>query len=710
MKRLINLRISLVCAISFVLGIFAFYEVLFADIWFDIAAVALLTVLFVTFVCKRTKYMYVVLLALIFLLLGFGRSCLGYASMSQNEVCGKQTVISGRVTDLGLNGSNSYVLYLDDCTDGQGNRYGGTVRVVYPTDELPQTGDIVTFDGVLYSVYPLQSDVDSFSIRNNVRYELKNATLVDVGSGGLKFDEIVRKYIYGITTDYMPDNSGVMYALLTGDRSALDGEEEWAFNRAGVAHLLAVSGLHVGFVAAVVCFILRRFKLHPAVECAIVVAPLLFYAYVCNFTPSVMRAVVMLVCSYLSRILFSRYDMLTSIAWAALVTLCICPFYLFDVGFQLSFLSVYGIATVYAALNRSLRRKNVNKHLARFIEAVGVSSVCALATFFAMAAHGMEISLFGPIFNLIAIPLVSVAFVLGLFGMIPWVFHYLTVAADALLQFVKFCATNISQLSFATVSVAALSLAVIVACVIMFGIGGYIYLSKRGKRIFYPICSILLILCFVFAAVPVKTGSVCYVCQTESESIVVAISESETALVGDFADFGATSDAVEFVSQHRHGKITLYIAHYSDALLQSIMLIDNKLTIDKIYLMGTDANVQVDEYIADKGIVAVRQYPNMQVGSGVKVRSLHDAGLVGAVVDCDEIRICIAYGERGVQRVTDFGLGADVYVLPAAIRLDDAEMTTLTPLQSDLPHNYGANKYGNFTIRRNSAKILLCFR
>ncbi len=712
MKRLINLRLSLVCAICFVLGIFAFYELLFADFWVGVAIAVVLTVSIIVFACKRNKYLYVCLLALVFLLLGFGRSYLCYDNINGNEVCERSVVLYGRVTDLGRNGNENGVVYLDGCTDGEGAKYDGVVRVRCPADESLDTGDYVSFNGVLSSVYPVKNSVDSYCIRNNVRYELRDAALIERASGALKTDEKIRRYIYEVTQNYMPDNGGVMYALLTGDRSALSEGVEFSFARAGILHLLAVSGLHVGFVAAAVCFALRRFKLHPAVECAIVLVPLVFYAYVCNFSPSVLRAIIMLACSYVARMLYSRYDMLTSIAWAAVATLCICPFYLFDAGFQLSFLSVYGIATVYAAVHRRLVRTKLNKCLIGLVDTVCVSLACVASTSFVMATNGMEIALFGFAVNIVAVPLVSVAFALGVFGMIPWVFHYLTVAADAVLQFVVRCSQAVAQLSFAAVSISALSVSVVVACIIMYAVGGFVDLNKLGKRIFYPISAFLLVLCFVFAVVPTQRGGKSFVCQTDSDSIVVAVSSSgEAAMVGDFADYYATLDAVRFLSEQRYDGVTLYIARYSDALPASIRLVFDELRVDKVYLMGTDSNLGVDEYFSDNGTIPVRQYPNAQTGDKVKVRSLCDAGLIGAVVDCDGIRICVAYGERGARQIYELGFGADLYLLPAAETCySDAGATTLTAYQSDLPHNYGANKYGNFTIRQKSGNIILSFR
>lgn len=712
MKMLINVRAALVIAVAFILGIFAFYESLFGDVYFGLA-VALFLVALCLFFVFRGRFWKFTLVTLIFAILGFGLTWLSYAQISSNEMNEQAVTLSGRVADLGRNG-DSYTFYLEDCVDASGKSISGRVRFGYSDENTEiRTGDLLTISGTISSTYPIKSEVETYYIRNSIRYELSDVELVSIETGELKLDEKIRKYIYDVTQDYMGENGSIVYALLTGDRNAMSESSEWAFSRAGIVHLLAVSGLHVGFIVTVFCFALRRLRLHPLVEGAIVVVPLLFYAYICGFSPSVMRAVVMVVCSYIARAVLGRYDMLTSISLAALVILFVKPFYLFDVGFQLSFLSVFGIATVYISVDIQLQKRKINRVLRSVINAFLLSLSCTVATLCTVALHYGEVPVFGVIVNLVAIPLMSVVFVLGFIGLIPSVFHYVLVVDDFLLKILVRLAEAVAQLSFATVSVYVVGLSTLITVVLLFVVGGYVNLSKLGKRIFYPVFCLLLVLSFVFAVIPKKASNQAYVFVTDDGATVAAISDSrEAVIVGDFADYAAIYKAVDYLRKFRLDSCNLYISQYSSIRNEAVELAVGSLPVDTVYVLDAQDNDSVTDYLQARGIDVVYQFPNSTTGSSVRVRSIYDAELRAVTVNVGNMNICAAYGsESQVTNLLDFNLNADIYILPTAVRAySDAKLPFITYYQSNMIYNYGANKYGNFTIKQKDDRILLNFR
>ncbi len=711
MKRIINVRVTLLAALSFVAGIFAFYELLFGDFYFGLVVAALLVAAIIFGAVKRNRLWKFAVVALVFAVAGFGRCLLYCDTVNSRSVHGESVVLTGRVCDLGRNGEdNGSVYYLEDCTDGD-VRYGGRIRVSLVSASL-DVGDVVTVEGTLESVYPVRQEVDSYAVKHNIRYELNGAQITERWSGSLGTDEKIRKYIYDVTQQYMPGNGGTMYALLTGDRNAMDGEVQWAFGRAGIVHLLAVSGLHVGFISAILCFALRRLHLRPWAECILVTVPLLFYAYICAFAPSVMRAIAMLVCSYAARMLLSRYDMLSSLSCAALLTLLVCPMYLFDVGFQLSFLSVFGIAALYLPIDRYLKRKNTSKHWRRLIDSAVISLCCIFATLFALLAKGGDIALFGVIVNVIAIPVVSVAFALGLIGLLPLV-HLLLFVADALLQAVVRISELIADVSFAAFRFKALYLTVIFAVVLMFALGGFINLGKKGKRFFYPICCFLIVASVVFAYIPKKSGNKAFVAQTAEDSVVAALDvNGNAAIVADFADYVPVRQALSYLDKYRVRRLDIYVARCSRTDTDALAAALDGFDVDTVYFLGTDANAEVTAMLARRNIDAVRQFPNSQTGAGVCVRTIHDGGLLAADIHIGTVGICVVYGGAS-QRLSllDMGLGADIYLLSEADgAYSERGLYTFTPYQRDVDRNYGANKYGNFTIIQKRDKIYLSFR
>ncbi len=154
-----------------------------------------------------------------------------------------------------------------------------------------------------------------------------------------------------------PDELGIAKALLLGDRTRVETDLYASYKRAGVVHLLAVSGLHVGILAAFLYGLfrpLRRFPCGKELQLGFATALLWGYALLCGFSPSVVRAV-LLFC-FVSYALYLQRPGATlhflSLAWVCMLVL-LNPYWLLQVGFQLSFAAVGGIVLLYPALFRA---------------------------------------------------------------------------------------------------------------------------------------------------------------------------------------------------------------------------------------------------------------------------------------------------------------------------------------------------------------------
>ncbi len=147
----------------------------------------------------------------------------------------------------------------------------------------------------------------------------------------------------------------VVKALVLGQRDELDGEQREAFARSGTIHVLAVSGMHVGLIFAILTFLFGwwgksdRARLLRGI---FVLLALWGYAGLTGASPSVMRATVMFSLFTLAGMSAQRTDHLNSLFTAALVLLLYDPDLLGVIGFQLSFLAVLGIIVFYKPIER----------------------------------------------------------------------------------------------------------------------------------------------------------------------------------------------------------------------------------------------------------------------------------------------------------------------------------------------------------------------
>ncbi|NRB61687.1 MAG: ComEC family competence protein [Saprospiraceae bacterium] len=146
----------------------------------------------------------------------------------------------------------------------------------------------------------------------------------------------------------------IAMAVVLGDRSQLDESIEEAYTHSGAMHVLAVSGLHVGLLAWMIHFCLSQLLPYWEWKTTIsIVISILFiwaYALITGLGPSVFRSAVMYSFVLLGKKFPGRVNIWNSLAAAAFILLCFEPLWIYQLGFQLSFLAVIGIVFWYPIL------------------------------------------------------------------------------------------------------------------------------------------------------------------------------------------------------------------------------------------------------------------------------------------------------------------------------------------------------------------------
>ena len=218
------------------------------------------------------------------------------------------------------------------------------------------------------------------------------------------------------------DTAPLITALITGDKSALPGGLYSALQRTGLAHTVAVSGLHVSFLAGLAVTLLGQYRRRTAVA---VLVLLCFFAALTGGTPSVIRAVILQVLLLLAPLAGREYDRATALSAGLLILLLWRPYTVASVSLQLSFSSVAGIYLISGSLYQRLaarlpRGKELPARLAggigRFC-AAGLSTTAGALLFTTplTAYYFGTLSLIAPLSNLLCLWAVSLAFLGGLF-------------------------------------------------------------------------------------------------------------------------------------------------------------------------------------------------------------------------------------------------------------------------------------------------------
>lgn len=205
------------------------------------------------------------------------------------------------------------------------------------------------------------------------------------------------------------DASPLLRGLILGQRTLIEAQTNQAFRDAGVAHLLSVSGLHVGFIAVAVTAALAMLRVPRRARLAVQGASLVLYSLLSGGSPPVWRSSAMFALGQFGQDTGKRVDALSIWAAAFLGMLIIRPLQLLDVGFQLSFASVLGMALWTKPFRRLMRRWPpwLNSSIATMLAAqLGVIGLTAY--------YYGRISLVGLAANLVAIPLSGAVVLCGL--------------------------------------------------------------------------------------------------------------------------------------------------------------------------------------------------------------------------------------------------------------------------------------------------------
>ena len=206
------------------------------------------------------------------------------------------------------------------------------------------------------------------------------------------------------------ESAGLLPGLTVGDTAGLSPEVERDFRAAGLAHLLAVSGTNLAIVGGAVLGLLRLLRADPRLAAALSACAVLGFVVLARPSPSVLRAAVMAGVVLLALALGRNRSALPALAAAVLALLLADPALAVDPGFGLSVLATAALVLVAPGWADALRRRGVPRGVA---EALSVPAAAYLATAPLVAGLSGEVSAIAVLANLVAVPAVAPATVLG---------------------------------------------------------------------------------------------------------------------------------------------------------------------------------------------------------------------------------------------------------------------------------------------------------
>ena len=404
------------------------------------------------------------------------------------------------------------------------------------------------------------------------RMSVSDTEVLELAQGGLisnalnSFKQKLEESIESISED--TEEAGLFKALLLGDRSDLADETYESFKNCGIAHILAVSGLHLSLLGEIFLRALKKIGIKKIPASAIADGLLLLYVIMISGSASAWRAYIMFTLSLLAPILRRTYDSLSALAAAGIILLIYQPLYALDGGFQLSFGAIAGIGLMYKPLSRiadEWREKFLKKRwMARckkqnscepfkapdagfiykyIVSALLLSLSIQIFTLPIVAYHYYTISLYGLFLNLLILPLMSIAMisiVLGsFFGMFSFIAgSFFIGAAHYIFKGVIGLCAIVENLPAARIVIGEPSL---IQIALFYGVMALIlctlkYLSKSDMR--WPCAAAVLLLGFILMPRAPNEFSITNLYIGQGDCAVIRAPTGQTYMV----DCGSTSD------------------------------------------------------------------------------------------------------------------------------------------------------------------------
>lgn len=414
MKRLINVRFPVLLAIALSAGILLGFLFVYngINLFWIIAVVPSTAIIFI--ICAlfvRKNYILVmIILAALFLTAGTVLSYLRLDNFSKNEFSSDQTLyITATVLEKGVNSYGEYLILGDARADGLktggkiyaylSEKYGDFCDVGY---EVGFTSALKQYDAFLYGA-------PSYYAQNNIKYFCTVNGNLTAEYGYSFFGSLNTRIRNALYDNLDEDTAAVVFAMLTGNTLGVESGTLESFRYGGIAHIFAVSGLHIGILYAVIAFLCKKLKFNVYISAFVCVAAVFLYVGICGFTLSSLRAAVMCSVMTLTKLLHLKYDGLNALSIAVIFILIATPLSLFGAGFQLS---VCAVAAIFLLSNKIAKTLKKTKCPDKICSAVGISLSAQAGVLPVMLADFGYISGAGLILNIVLVPLLSAVFVI----------------------------------------------------------------------------------------------------------------------------------------------------------------------------------------------------------------------------------------------------------------------------------------------------------
>jgi len=307
-----------------------------------------------------------------------------------------------------------------------GKKFSGDLSLLaYDSHSNFKYGDVIQFEGKLEvpgeSRNPGQFNLKKYLQKQGIVLQTKvnESDIKLIGKEGNLLFQILDRWrvrIQKLADKALKERERAIFnAMILGDKKGLSDTSRELFMQFGLMHLLAVSGLHTGFVILFLIKLCKILKLNLKWEFVACSLGLFLYSAITGFAPPVVRATIMAIIYLLGKMLNQQHKLEEMLALAALILLVTNPLQLFTASFQLTFVATMGILYLTPIVETVLEKFTGNDFLKKIFSV-------PFAAFFAVtpltAFYFNRVSLLGPFTSIFLTPIAGLVVILGIIALV----------------------------------------------------------------------------------------------------------------------------------------------------------------------------------------------------------------------------------------------------------------------------------------------------
>lgn len=329
--------------------------------------------------------------------------------------------------------NKQFIFYLDKCSFMQGNEISACNHIIiYSDSDLVSIGDSVKLLGQLIIFQKAKNeggfDRCQFYYAQGIDFAVSLKKIQAVKKGKTRVAEglyrLRTRMVEVINHELSAPDSGILEAMLYGDKNELEEEIKALYLAAGIAHVLSISGLHISIIGMGLYKLLRRLRMGFAASSVIAILFSYLYGMMTGMSIPTQRAIGMLIIALLAQVLGRTNDLLNTLGGIVMMLVVSNPFIMGYSGIWFAVMAIVGICYVGKRLSEILISEKLDRRSKRYkcIYSVLVSTGIQLSTIPVLSFYYYEVSLYSLVINLIVLPLLSTVILLGLAGSVIGLF------------------------------------------------------------------------------------------------------------------------------------------------------------------------------------------------------------------------------------------------------------------------------------------------